>query len=146
MNYILPIPHYVGIGTTFNTPILTLSAYNKIFLKALYIDYGCDFGFVHGLATELKGVGYYSFYPNAHIGLAGGSDVENGGGVFLGLGGGAMLSTYTFPRDTVNTVTPAFDISMGFRVRFFELTYSMRFANSLVNHKLQAGFRVIPKL
>jgi hypothetical protein len=154
MNYILPIPHYLGVGTTigmgtifFDTPVLFLSAYNKIFFDIFYIDYGCDFGFIHGLVADIKDVGYYSFYPNAHIGLGVRENADFG--VIVGLGGGYMLSTYTFPHDTVHTAAPSFDFNMGVRfVDIIEFTYSLRVASftlPLINHKLQLGFRVIPK-
>jgi hypothetical protein len=162
-NYFLP--HYFGVGTTFTTPLLTLSAYNRLFLGGdhndsffdafyFYFDYGCDFG-LFGF-PEIKDGGYYSFYPNGHIGFGFGGFNDVDSGFFLGLGGGCMLATYTFPKDTVNAVTPALDIIVGFRVRIVELSYSMRIEDlgkfwtsalgDASQSKLELGFRIIPKL
>jgi hypothetical protein len=155
LNYILPVPHYLGVGTTFTTPLLTLSAYNRMLLGRkqdiirFYLDYGCDFGFLHGNADKIKDVFYYSFYPNAHIG-AGFYGGEEAGDAYLGIGGGYMFSTYIFDnKDTGNAITPAIDFKIGARVVFVDVSYSMRFAMSdtyPINHKVQVGFRVIPQL
>jgi multidrug efflux pump subunit AcrA (membrane-fusion protein) len=151
VNYILPIPHFLGAGTTFTTPKLVLSAYNRMFFGSssyysyFFFDYGCDFGFFHGNSDKIRDVGYHSFYPNGHIGLGIGSFNDYDVGVFLGVGGGCMLATYTFPNDTVNATTPAFDFVIGFRAPVVEFSYSIR-KGILVNHKLQLAFRVIPKL
>lgn len=69
------LPHQIGIGTTFSTPILTVSVYNTGYAlwvsdntPYLFFDYGFDagfiHGFIHGLIQDLGDVGYYSFYPN----------------------------------------------------------------------------------
>jgi hypothetical protein len=151
MNYILPIPHYLSIGTTFNTPRLVFGAYNRIFMGDLdvsplsfYIDYGCDLGLIHGLTKEIKDAGYHSFYPYGHIGV--GLYGGNEGDAYIGIGGGYMMATYAFPNDTVNVATPAFDFIIGQRASIIDFTYSVRFADSNISSKVQVGFKVIPKL
>ncbi|MDR0502333.1 MAG: hypothetical protein LBH16_03315 [Treponema sp.] len=140
-NYLLP--HYYGIGTALTTPLLVLSAYNRIFLGNVFmIDFGCDFGFFHPHMGVIKDVNYFSFYPFGHLGFA---SYTNYGGTFIGLGIGCMLASYSYPNDTVKTVTTALDITAGFRIQFVDFSYTMRIAE-LVNHKIQVGFRLIPVL
>ena len=69
--------------------------------------------------------------------------------MYLGVGGGLMLSTYTFPNDTANARTGALEVAIGFRAGIVDLSYSPRFTfpeKVIVNHKLQLGFRIIPYL
>jgi hypothetical protein len=152
MNYILPIPHYLGLGLSFtltfvedspnyyilkseDTLELVFRAYNRMFLGysddnpvSFFIDYGCDFGVND------------SFYPYGHIGF--GKYFGNDGDVFLGFGGGCMLAT-----DTAKADIPAFDVIIGLRVYFLDLSYSARITEDYgLNHNLQLGFRIIPKL
>jgi hypothetical protein len=153
------LPHQVSVGTTFTTPLLTLSAYNTLYFAKgwLFVDYGCDFGLIHGLPWDIGGVEYSSFYPNAHFGgNLGGRVIQRGtrrktvttvNGFFLGIGGGCMITNYVYPNHTVRIVTPAIDLKMGVSLGLFEFGYTMRFGLRSIepiglNHKLSLGLRI----
>jgi hypothetical protein len=157
------LPHQIGVGTTFTTPKLTLSVYNTVYFSSKksrkeigFFDYGCDFGFIHGLAGDLGGVGYFSFYPNVHIGRNAAkvyrsetrrTKITKVNGVYAGIGGGLMLATYVYQNDTVQVITPALDVKVGVTVGLFDVGYTPRFAlkadgSVAANHKWSLGLRI----
>jgi len=134
------LPHNIAVGSAFSTPLLIVSVYNNYYLleRKMFFDYGCDFGFFHGM-QDINDVNYYSFYPNLHInGNIPGDSFQLHGG----LGIGYMISTYTFPNDTVNMNTFAFDVSAGIDISTVTFGYNLRTDFKGVNHKAYIGIRI----
>jgi TolB-like protein len=134
------LPHYITVGSSFSTPLLIVSVYNNYYLldRKMFFDYGCDFGFFHGM-QDINDVNYYSFYPNLHInGNIPGDNFQLHGG----LGIGYMISTYTFPNDTVNMNTFAFDVGAGFDISIVTIGYNLRTDFKSINHKTYVGIRI----
>ncbi|GBU28077.1 hypothetical protein R84B8_01635 [Treponema sp. R8-4-B8] len=124
----------LNLGTSFATPLLIVSINATIApLPYSFIDLGCEFGSVNGMAGEnvdIGGVEYSSNYLYARINLflpigkrtfdSYGKPRE-AGGWYLGFGLGVMNAEYDFVRNSsersVATVqTPTLDVASGFYI------------------------------
>jgi hypothetical protein len=145
-NMLLPwLPHSISAGTTLATPLFVLSIYNnKGFGDYIFLNYGCDLGFIHRNPGDIKieGVTYYSFYPFINIGAHTTGTLR----YFLKMGGGFMISNYIYDEsniDDVHVYTPAFNAGGGISFKdIVELDYTLRTNFTNVNHKISVGFTI----
>jgi hypothetical protein len=139
----------ISVGTAFATPMLigTVDLTTALF-PYTFFDFGCDFGFVHAISS-VGDVGYQSYSPYTHFNAF--VPFEEGkGGWYIGVGGGYLMSTYTYPEeskvDPVANSLPVFDVPTGLIFSFghsaVSLNYIMRISTKTVGHKLSAGYAI----
>jgi hypothetical protein len=134
----------LSVGTTFRTPLLTLSPSLGIPFVHLYGDFfffrfelGCDFGFISN-ADYIEDLFYNSYYPFIRTGFFLGNDFF---GWHTGLGYGCMIADYRYEDIKNRAVVSAFDIETGFMFfNFLDISYSLRTNFKNVNHKLSVGY------
>ena len=126
------------VGSTFYTPALTasLTAILPFVVPYTFFGIGLDAGFIDTVSSSEQ---YNSFYPylhyNAYLPLA-----ESKIAPYIGLGAGFMMSTYTFPKDTVTSNLMAFDAAAGIKLLgFIDLNYSLRVSSKGAGSRLAAG-------
>jgi hypothetical protein len=106
-----------------------------------FFDIGCDLGLIHGY-TQRDDLGYFSFYPFAHINgfVPFGEYV----GWYAGIGGGYMMAFYQGTGEDNAFFAPAFDVTSGLYLgrehHYFTLEYTFRTTFEAVNHKVTAGY------
>ena len=155
-----------NVGSSFATPLLIFNISATVSpLPYSFIEFGVEFGSVHGMAGENVSIGnleYSSNYVYARINLYIPYGVRSfdsygkareGGGWYLGFGLGSMNAEYAFIKSsserTVATVhTPTLDAATGFYIGsghiLFKVGYAVRttmdFKNLIgVNHRLLLG-------
>lgn len=139
----------LNIGTSFATPLfignlnITLSPFPYTF-----VELGAEIGLIHGKAGDLDigDVGYYSlcYYGNLNYFMP----FYEGGGWYIGAGGGYMDSRYNFPTAAASAQTPVFSITTGVLIgwnHLLRISYTLRTNFSGTNHRIMAGysFRII---
>ncbi|MDR0475075.1 MAG: penicillin-binding protein activator LpoB [Treponema sp.] len=137
------LPHSISVGTTLATPFFLVSIYNnKGFGDYMFLNYGCDLGFVHRNpgAVQINGVTYYSFYPFINLGFHTAGNLR----YFGKTGAGFLLANYIYEKaGTAHFYTPAFNIGGGISFKdMIELDYALRTNFKGVNHKIAIGFTI----
>jgi hypothetical protein len=137
------LPHSISVGTTLATPLFVVSIYNnKGFGDYMFLNYGCDLGFVHRNpgGVQIKGVTHYSFFPFINLGLHSTGTLR----YFGKMGAGFLLSNYRYEDiETVHFYTPAFNIGGGISFKdIIELDYTLRTNFNGVSHKIAMGFTI----
>ena len=133
-----------SMGSSFAAPWLIGTVHGTIApFRYSFLEIGFDAGFISG-AT---GVSYYSFYPFAHVAffmpfVQFTGKQSTGGGFYIGLGGGYMMSKYDFPRgDLPMQKTFAMDAIAGVNLlNMIDISYTFRTSFSEVNSKISIGY------
>jgi hypothetical protein len=124
------------------SPKLTFSLFSGSFFEA-----GSDFGLVHG-EGDVKDVEYFSIAPYLHANLFARTD-GGGFGAYIGIGGGASFSRYTYPSesriDPVTVFTPVFDFNTGFLIGIssrsvIDLRWTIKTNFNGLNHRFALGY------
>ncbi|MDR2417898.1 MAG: hypothetical protein LBD79_02455 [Treponema sp.] len=139
----MPFTIGVNVGSCFVTPALTLSPSISIPLVAVvYLDAGCDFGFLSNAADYINKLSYNSYYPYGRISVFIPFDYyDDESGFHLGLGYGHMIAHYKFGGYDKYTTASAFDMAMGcLIISAIDISYSLRISAKGVSHKLSIGF------
>jgi len=156
----------LNVGSSFATPLLILNLNATISpLPYSFLEFGAEYGFVHGMAGENVNIGnveYSSNYIYARINIYvpygnktydSYGRVKEGGGWYLGMGMGRMNAEYAYiissTERTVATIhTPTLDAATGFYMGkghiLFKLGYAIRstmdFNNLIgINHRFLLG-------
>jgi hypothetical protein len=142
----------VAAGTAFATPAflasarLTYSPFPYFFFEA-----GSDFGLAHGM-PDVQDVGYLSIAPYLHLNgfitnhKISGADQRFGG--YIGVGGGASFSQYTYPPeshvDPVKVNTGVFDANAGvlwmFSHSVIDLRYTLKTNFKGIDNRVTLGY------
>ena len=136
----------LNIGSSFANPFFIVNA--NITLAPFpytFLELGADMGLGHGKAgdLEIKDVEYLSWYYygrfNVFIPIWG-----EGGGWYIGLGGGFMDAHFKFPTAEASVQIPAFDAASGFFIgdghHLFRISYALRTNFSGINHRIMLGY------
>jgi hypothetical protein len=109
-----------------------------------FFELGSDFGLVHG-ERDVQDVGYFSIAPYLHYNLFAAGEKM---GVYMGIGGGASFSQYTYPSeshvDPVEVNTWVFDANFGLLVKLahsgidFRWTIKTNFKG--LDHRFTLGY------
>ena len=119
----------LAIGTTGNlvSPAFLVSAKLTFSLFAhTFFEAGSDFGLAHG-EWDVKGVQYLSIAPYLHVNAF---QAQPPLGIYVGIGGGANLSRYTYPSesriDPVTVNTWVLDVAAGLLCMFTHSVIDIR--------------------
>jgi hypothetical protein len=124
----------VAAGSAFATPAVLASARLTFSLFPYsFFELGSDFGLVHGV-PDVQDVEYLSIAPYLHLNAF----ITDGKSVaaqwfsgYLGIGGGASFSRYTYPSqshiDPITVNTGVFDANAGIRWMFSHSTVDLRY-------------------
>jgi hypothetical protein len=142
-----------AVGTAFfQTPAFLVSA--KMTFSPLphgFLEIGSDVGLVHG-EWGVRDVEYLSIAPYLHYNLFSGNySVEDNlyAGAYLGVGGGASFSWYTYPSesrvDPVTVITPVFDVNLGMIWMFSHSLIDLRWTGKTnfitgFDHRVSLGY------
>lgn len=104
-----------------------------------FIELGSDFGLVHG-GWYAQDVGYLSIAPYLHLNIFVVLDTFS---PYLGIGGGASFSRYTYPSeshvDPVTVNTPTLDLNVGYLWMFSHSVIDLRYTVKTTNFKSANG-------
>jgi len=139
-----------GIGTSVGSSFTTPWAIGSIQLDISPFSYtilelGCDFGIIHGY--DRKDIEYYSLYPFGHLVFTPNIKKYESRKPFIlyvGIGGGAMISSYKTATEDNSFTTPAADLTAGFYIGqghpCLHISYTLRATFSAFNHKAAIGY------
>ena len=125
-----------SLGSCFTDPWLIGTLRGTIApIKYSFLELGMDAGFVSGV----KDVGYYSFYPFAHLAFF--WPFTKIVGAYAGAGGGYLIAKYTFPEGDVPVNTFAADAIAGVTLLdMLDISYTFRSNFTNVTNKLSVGY------
>jgi TolB-like protein len=126
----------VSAGTSFADPWVTATIRGTLApLRHSFIELGCDFGFI----TNVEGASYNSFYPFVNYALF--FPFTNGGGWYMGAGGGFMMAQYRIDTFSDTSINPAANFKIGFNINnFFDISYTLRTDFKSASSKAAVGF------
>ncbi|MDR1257119.1 MAG: hypothetical protein LBJ86_05175 [Spirochaetaceae bacterium] len=137
----------VAAGTTggLRTPLFLASAKLTFSpLPYMFLEAGSDFGLLHG-ERSVKGVEYLSIAPYLHLNALGAGRTA---GVYIGIGGGASFSQYSYPSESrinpVTVFTPVFDFNLG--LLFFpphsviDVRWTIKKGSKELDHRFTLGY------
>ena len=112
-------------------------------VKNMYIELGCDFGFVYYDEDKsnynYNPVSYLSILPFAHVGFF--APFNKKGGFFIGAGAGYMVGLFTFPWGKASESVFVADITTGFNLwNWLNISYTLRTNLKSINHKIALGY------
>ena len=125
-----------SVGSTFADPWFVGTAQGTIApLRNSFLGIGVDFGLVSGM----EDVGYYSFYPFAHLAFF--MPFANSGGFYAGAGGGYLISEYDFSGTKYSLNLFAADAVVGVNLfNMIDVSYTLRTNFDVANHKAAVGY------
>ena len=127
----------LSAGTSFADPwaIGTLHA-TLAPLPFSFIGLGFDVGFI----SDIEGAEYFSMRPFVHAAFF--LPFPTGrGGLYVGAGGGLMMSRYYFDGLDKNINTPTADFTAGINIgNMLDISYTLRTDFSLISSKVSIGF------
>ncbi|MDR2052308.1 MAG: hypothetical protein LBP80_02760 [Treponema sp.] len=124
------------------SPKLTFSPFSTGFFEV-----GADLGLIPGNKKAIQDIGYFSIAPYLHANLL--TTTRGGGfGLYVGIGGGASFSRYTYPSeshvDPVTVITPVFDSNIGALVivshSVFDLRWTVKTNFKGADHRFTLGY------
>ena len=126
-----------SIGSSFIDPMIIASIQGTFSpLSFLYIELGCDFGFV-SIMEDVED--FYSIYPFAHLGLF--FPFREKGGFFLGAGGGYLIGNYIFSTGEINFYFWGIDFTAGINLfNFLNIAYTLKTDFSSASNKVSIGY------
>jgi hypothetical protein len=137
-----------SIGTAFKTPLFIATVQGTLApLRYTFFELGMDLGFLTSETEYTEDryysggkVGHYSFYPYARFAFF--KPVTNSGGFYAGIGGGLMITNYTFPNaGKISGSVWALEASLGYVFGSGVIvSWSCRTDFDYVNGKLAIGY------
>jgi hypothetical protein len=125
-----------SVGTSFADPWVIATVRGTIApFRYSFLEIGFDAGFV---SNAEGATAYYSLYPFAHYAFFWPFAKA---GVYIGVGGGVMIDTYTFPEGDVPRTVPAASVTAGVNILdMIDVSYTLRTDFKSAGHKISVGY------
>jgi len=136
----------ISMGSSISDPVIIITIRGTYApIRNLFLEAGCDFGFVSSLKTygviSYSAEKYYSMYLFVHTGLF--LPFRRKGGWYIGIGGGYMGGEYTFKYAESKVAVSVFavDVISGFNIgNFLDISYTARTDFGSFNNKISIGY------
>jgi len=127
-----------SVGSSFIAPFVVGTVHGTIApLRYSFLELGFDFGLVSGAADAQ----YYSLYPYGHFAFFY-PVINNKFGVYAGLGGGLLMVSYTFEKESGYSENfPAASVIAGMNLfNMIDISYTARTNFKALMHKASVGY------
>jgi hypothetical protein len=127
----------VSTGSSFVDPLMTATIHGTYSpLRYMYIELGCDFGFLSAFDDVEN---YYSIYPFTNVGLF--LPFGEAGGFFAGAGIGYMTGMYSFSYGEYDICLFGVNVTTGVNLwDFLNISYTLRTNFTSLGNKLSIGY------
>ena len=125
-----------SVGSSFTDPWVIGTLRGTIApVKYSFLELGVDAGFVSGVSD----IGYYSFYPYAHLAFF--MPFNKDIGAYAGAGGGYLIARYSFPAGEVSLNIFAADAIAGVTLfDMIDISYTFRSDFKNMTNKVSVGY------
>ena len=127
----------LSVGTSFIDPVIIVTIHGTLAVyQNLFIELGCDFGF---LSVYEDVESYYSIYPFVTAGFYMPFNERNG--FFIGAGAGYMFGNYIFSYGDTDISVFGINLTAGFNLgNLFTFSYTLRTNFHYTGSKITTGF------